>query len=66
MMFAPETPSIVEWCIFIRIATGPSANPSITHISHRGRSRRRGRTGYLADKVRERMLVTGGIEHHPV
>ena len=42
IMLAPETPSMVEWCIFTRMATRPSASPSITHSSHRGRSRRSG------------------------
>ncbi len=36
---APETPSIVLWCILVTSAILPSSTPSTIHISHSGRSR---------------------------
>ena len=36
---APETSSIVAWCILATRAILPSWSPSTTHISHNGRSR---------------------------
>ena len=62
-MLAPETPSMVEWCIFTRMATRPSASPSITHISHRGRSRRSGQLAMSPTTFGQRPFVTRRFEH---
>ena len=40
---APETPSTVAWCILEKTTILSASNPSITHISHSGRDRSRGR-----------------------
>jgi hypothetical protein len=36
---APETPSTIEWCILVSVATRPFCSPSITHSSQSGRDR---------------------------
>ena len=38
-MFAPVTPSTVEWCILAKTATRPSGSPSMTYICHSGMDR---------------------------
>ena len=42
MALAPETPSTVQWCILVKIATLPDSRPSMTTNSHSGRDRSSG------------------------
>ena len=40
--FMPLTPSISEWCIFMKSAKRPPSRPSTIQVSHNGRERSRG------------------------
>ncbi len=62
---APETPSIVLWCILVTSAILPSSSPSTIHISHSGRSRCSWRLMTSAAKSPSSRMPPGGGQRRP-